>query len=114
MGIPRSKVRRVARLLNNDKRHGASARLSDWTGASIATVKGWQADEQAEHHRAMSRTARRLLAVLTYMHAENVLDERAMNNIKAIEAHLVAGKGRLDQFLEDLTGRRVCSEDDQE
>jgi hypothetical protein len=100
-------------LLNNEARTGANARLSDWTGASLATVKGWQAEEDAGHHRSMSATAQRLLALLAYMHAEGTLDDGAMRTIKRIEAHLVAGQGRLDRFLEQLIGKRIGRDDDQ-
>ena len=113
ISIPRNKVSRLARLLNSERRTGANARLSDWTGASLATVKGWQAEEDAEHHRSMTATAQRLLALLAYMHAQGTLDEAVMAKIKRIEAHLVAGKGRLDGFLEQITGRKVGSDDDQ-
>lgn len=112
--IPRTKIRRLARLLNDEQRQGANIRLSDWTGASLATVKGWQADADAEHHRSMSATAQRLLAVLAYMRAEGTLDDAAMAKIKRIEAHLMAGKGRLGQFLEQLTGKKVEADEDQD
>jgi hypothetical protein len=77
-------------------------------------VKGWQAEADAEHHRSTSATAQRLLAVLAYMHAEGTLDDGVMVKIKEIEAHLVAGQGRLDRFLEQLTGNRVESDDDED
>jgi hypothetical protein len=62
----------------------------------------------------MNRTAQRLMAVLAYMQAEGTLDERTMDKIKRIEAHLVEGRGRLDQFLERLTGKKVQSDDDED
>ncbi len=99
-------------MLNDERRQGANARLSDWTGASLATVKGWQAEADAEHHRSMSATAQRLLAVLAYMRAEGVLDDSAMAKIKRIELHMMAGQGRLDRFLEQVTGKKVESDDD--
>jgi hypothetical protein len=37
-----------------------------------------------------------------------------MDKIKEIEAHLVAGQGRLDRFLEELTGKKIESDDDQD
>jgi len=114
IAIPRNKLRRLGRLFNGDQRQGANARLSDWTGASLATVKGWQAEDGAEHHRAMNRTAQRLLAVLAYMCAEGTMDESVMEKIKEIEAHLVMGQGRLDRFLEQITGRKVESDEDQD
>ena len=110
--IPRTKVRRLARLLNNEQQQGANARLSNWTGSSLATVKGWQAEASAEHHRSMSATAQRLLAVLAYMQAEGTLDDTTMDKIKKIEAHLVAGQGRLNRFLEQLTGKKVETDED--
>jgi hypothetical protein len=114
IAIPRTKIRRLARLLNDEQRNGANARLADWTGASLATVKGWQAEADAEHHRSTSATAQRLLAVLAYMRAQGTLDDAAMDNIKRVEAHLVAGQGRLDRFLEQLTGNTLESDDDQD
>ena len=114
MAIPKNKLRRLARMLNNEERRGANARLSDWTGASLATVKGWQAEEDAEHHRVMNGTAQRLLALLAYMHAEGTLDDNVIDKVKNIEAHLIAGQGRLDIFLEQLTGKRVARDDDHE
>ncbi len=101
-------------MLNDERRDGANARLADWTGASLATVKGWQAEAGAEHHRSTSATAQRLLAVLAYMRAEGTLDNAVMNKIKEIEAHLVAGQGRLDRFLEQLTGNTLEIGDDDE
>jgi hypothetical protein len=101
-------------LLNDEQRNCANARLADWTGASLATVKGWQAEADAEHHRSMSATAQRLLAVLAYLRAEGTLDDGVMDKIKEIEAHLVAGQGRLDRFLEELTGKKIESDDDQD
>jgi hypothetical protein len=80
----------------------------------LATVKGWQAEADAEHHRSMSATAQRLLAVLAYMRAEGTLDDSVMDKIKDIEAHLVAGQGRLDRFLEQLTGKKVEADEDQD
>lgn len=80
----------------------------------MATVKGWQAEADAEHHRSMSATAQRLLAVLAYMRAEGTLDDSVMDKIKDIEAHLVAGQGRLDRFLEQLTGKKVEADEDQD
>lgn len=93
---------------------GSNARLSDWTGVSAATVKGWQADEGAEHRRVMSATAQRLLATLAYMRAQGMLDEAVMNDIKKIEQHMVIGKGRLIQFLETLTGKKIIGDDDED
>ncbi len=101
-------------MLNDEQRNCANARLADWTGASLATVKGWQAEADAEHHRSMSATAQRLLAVLAYLRAEGTLDDGVMDKIKEIEAHLVAGQGRLDRFLEELTGKKIESDDDQD
>ena len=100
-------------MLNGEERRGANARLSSWTGASLATVKGWQAEEDAEHYRSMGATSQRLLALLAYLHAEGRLDEGVMDQIKKVEEHLVAGRGRLDRFLEQLTGRKVESDDDE-
>lgn len=77
-------------------------------------MKGWQAEADAEHHRSMSATAQRLLAVLAYMQAEGTLDDAIMDKIKKIEAHLVAGQGRLDRFLEQITGKKVESDEDQD
>lgn len=62
----------------------------------------------------MSATAQRLLAVLAYMRAEGTLDDSVMDKIKDIEAHLVAGQGRLDRFLEQLTGKKVEADEDQD
>ncbi len=62
----------------------------------------------------MSATAQRLLAVLAYLRAEGTLDDGVMDKIKEIEAHLVAGQGRLDRFLEELTGKKIESDDDQD
>ena len=101
-------------MLNDEQRYGANARLADWTGASLATVKGWQAEADAEHHRSTSATAQRLLAVLAYMRAEGTLDDGVMDKIKEIEAHLVAGQGRLDRFLEQITGKKVEADEDQD
>ncbi len=101
-------------MLNDEQRNCANGRLADWTGASLATVKGWQAEADAEHHRSMSATAQRLLAVLAYLRAEGTLDDGVMDKIKEIEAHLVAGQGRLDRFLEELTGKKIESDDDQD
>lgn len=78
----------------------------------MATVKGWQAEADAEHHRSMSAIAQRLLAVLAYMRAEDTLNDTVMDKIKDIEAHLVAGHGRLDRFLEQLTGKKVEADED--
>ena len=55
----------------------------------------------------MSATAQRLLAVLAFMRAEGTLDDGVMDKIKDIEAHMVAGQGRLDRFLEQLTGNTL-------
>lgn len=114
IAIPRTKIRRLARLLNGERRQGANTRLADWTGASLATVKGWQAEADAEHHRSMNATAQRLLAVLAYMRAEGALDDTVMDKIKDIETHLVVGRGRLDRFLEQITGKKVETDDDNE
>ena len=114
MPIARNKVLRLARLLNDDKRRGSTARLSDLTGASLVTVRGWQAEEEADHHRTMGATAQRLLAALAYMYAEGTLDDSAISKIKKIEKHMEAGKGRLDEFLERLTGRKVKSDADED
>jgi hypothetical protein len=48
------------------------------------------------------------------MQAECTLDERTMDKIKLTEAHLMEGRGRLDQFLERLTGKKVQSDDDED
>ena len=48
------------------------------------------------------------------MHAEGLLDDAAMKKIKRIEAHMVAGKGRLAKYLEKVTGKEVSSNDDQD
>ena len=62
----------------------------------------------------MSAIAQRLLAVLAYMRAEGKLDDAVMGKIKEVEAHLLAGQGRLDRFLEQLTGKKVEADEDQD
>lgn len=113
MTVPKNKIRALGRLLNAGKSHGANARLSDWTGASLATVKGWQIEGAEEQRRPMSRSSQRLLAVLAYLYAQRALDDEVMEKIKAIEAHMLAGKGKLVEFLETMTSNNLRSDDDE-
>ena len=112
--IPRSKIKVLSKLINENERLGANARLADWTGASAATVKGWQADEGAEHYRSMSATAKRLLATFAYMYATDILDEAAMKKIKRIQTHMEAGKGKLEIYLKNFSRKDVINNDDED
>jgi hypothetical protein len=74
-------------------------------------VKGWQAEPAATHHKAMSATARRLVALLVLLKAKGLLDEELFRAVRAVETHMSAGKGRLATFLAELTQRSILDED---
>ena len=83
---------RVGRLLNKDAKPEAEkattdlAKLAEWTGVGRKALYNWTLPPDHAQFRAMSASAKRLIAVLAYFGIVGQLNEQRLKDIEALEA----------------------------
>lgn len=80
-----SALLRIGRLLNPGNASGHLTRLSECAGTTRKTIRNWSAEPNDPQFRAMSGTAKRLVAVLAYFALAGQLTAERMNDIIALE-----------------------------
>lgn len=85
-GIVRgSTIRRVAVRLNGGAVRGSSKALANAMGVSVKTARAWLLDPTEKNHREMSKTAKRLFALLVLLESTGRLDEQLIQAAVATE-----------------------------
>lgn len=86
--MKRSAIRRVAVRLNGGAVRGSSKALADAMGVQVKTARAWLLDPAQDNHRTMSKTAKRLFALLVILEATGKLDEKLLQSIAVTEEML--------------------------
>ena len=92
VGVDRATIRRVAVRLNGGTVRGSSKALADAMGVPIKTARAWLLAPTENNWRPMSKTAKRLFAVLVLLDSTNKLTPEFLHAITVTQKLLEAGE----------------------
>jgi hypothetical protein len=73
--MDRATIRRLAVRLNGGAVRGSSKALAEAMGVPVKTARAWLLDPKQDNHRVMSKTAKRLFALLVLLESTGKLDD---------------------------------------
>ncbi|CAA2159918.1 hypothetical protein MBRA_05097 [Methylobacterium brachiatum] len=90
--MDRATIRRVAVRLNAGTVRGSSKALAAAMGVPIKTARAWMLAPTEKNYRPMSRTAKRLFAVIVLLDSTNKLTPEFLEAVAVTERLLEAGE----------------------
>lgn len=78
-------IRRVAVRLNGGAHRGSSLALAQAMGVPVKTARAWMLAPGERNYRSMSKTAKRLFALLVMLDSLGKLDDELMQAVRATE-----------------------------